>query len=93
MVDLLDAALGPIDEIAAFGDLHRWIDLHLTHASGLVSQASITAYSRLDPSRSGVAIYHPGGVLEVDTTGVSQEAAAVIASDSLRLSALVNLMP
>jgi predicted dehydrogenase len=81
VIDLLDAALGPVDEISAFGDLHRWIDLHLAHASGIVSQASITAYSRLDPSRAGAAIYHPGGVLEVDTTGVSQEAAPVIASE------------
>jgi predicted dehydrogenase len=81
VIDLLDAALGPIDEIAAVGDLHRWIDLHLTHASGIVSQASITAYSQLDPSRAGAAIYHPGGVLEVDTNGVAQEAAPVIASE------------
>jgi predicted dehydrogenase len=81
VIDLLDAALGPIDEIAAIGDLHRWIDLHLVHASGTVSQASITAYSRLDPSRAGVAIYHPDGVLEVDASGVSQEAAPVIASE------------
>ena len=71
VIDLLDAALGPIDEISAIGDLHRWIDLHLVHASGIVSQASITAYSRLDPSRADAAIYHSGGVLEVDTTGVS----------------------
>jgi predicted dehydrogenase len=81
VIDLLDAALGPIDEISAIGDPHRWIDLHLIHASGIVSQASITAYSRLDPSRAGAAIYHPDGVLEVDTTGVSQEAAPVIASE------------
>jgi predicted dehydrogenase len=81
VIDLLDAALGPIDEISAIGDLHRWIDLHLIHASGIVSQASITAYSRLDPSRAGAAVYHPDGVLEVDTTGVSEEAAPVIASE------------
>lgn len=81
VVDLLDAALGPIDEVTARGDLHRWVDLHLVHASGIVSQASITAYSRLDPARAGVAIYHSDGVHEVDVTGVSTEAAPNIASE------------
>jgi predicted dehydrogenase len=81
LVDLLDAALGPIVEIAAFGDSHRWVDLQLTHASGAVSQASITAYSRLDPSRAGVAIYHSEGVHEVDGTGVAEEAFVTIASE------------
>jgi predicted dehydrogenase len=81
VVDLLDAALGPIDEVTARGDLHRWVDLHLVHASGTVSQASITAYSRLDPARAGVAIYHSDGVHEVDVTDVSTEAAPNIASE------------
>jgi len=81
VIDLLDAALRTHRRDRSLGDLHRWIDLHLVHASGIVSQASITAYSRLDPSRAGVAIYHPDGVLEVDTTAVSQEAAPVIASE------------
>jgi predicted dehydrogenase len=81
VIDLLDAALGPIDEITAHGDLHRWVDLNLTHASGIVSEASITAYSRLDPDRAGAAVYHPDGVHEVDTTGLSSEAATNIASE------------
>jgi predicted dehydrogenase len=81
LVDLLDAALGPIGEIAAYGDSHRWVDLELTHESGIVSQASITAYSRLDPSRTGVSIYHSEGVHEVDGVGVSEEAFLTIASE------------
>ncbi|HWE66895.1 MAG TPA: Gfo/Idh/MocA family oxidoreductase [Acidimicrobiales bacterium] len=81
VIDLLDAALGPIDEIAAHGDLYRWVDLQLTHASGIVSQASLTAYSRLEPARAGAAIYHPDGVHEVDTNGVAAAAAPNIASE------------
>jgi predicted dehydrogenase len=81
LIDLLDAALGPVEEIAAYGDLHRWIELHLTHASGSVSQASITAYSRLDPSRAGVSVFHSDGVIEVDGNGVAHEAFANIASE------------
>jgi predicted dehydrogenase len=81
VIDLLDAALGPIDEVTARGDLHRWVDLHLVHASGIVSQASITAYSQLDPARAGAAIYHSGGVHEVDAAGISTEAAPNVASE------------
>jgi predicted dehydrogenase len=81
VIDLLDAALGPITEVTASGDLHRWVGLHLTHASGIVSEASLTAYSQLDAPRAGAAVYHSDGVHEVDTTGVSSEAAANIASE------------
>jgi predicted dehydrogenase len=65
VLDLLDAALGPVVEIVAHGDAHRWIGLQLVHDSGVVSEASITAYSALEPGRAGVEVYGPGGVLEV----------------------------
>lgn len=65
VVDLLDAALGPVAEITARGDPHRWIALQLVHGSGVVSQASITAYSALEPARAAVEVYGPDGVLEV----------------------------
>ncbi len=65
VIDLLDAALGPVAEVAARGDRHRWVGLQLVHESGVVSQASITAYSALEPGRAGVEVYGPDGVLEV----------------------------
>ncbi len=65
VVDLLQAALGPVAEITARGDRHRWIGLQLVHQSGVVSQASITAYSALEPGRAGIEVYGPDGVLEV----------------------------
>jgi len=81
VVDLLDAALGPVVEITARGDLHRWIGLQLVHRSGAVSEASITAYSAIDPGRAGVEVYGPDGVLEVDTVGVSAGAVLRLASE------------
>ncbi len=74
VVDLLGAALGPVAEVAARGDLHRWVELQLVHETGVVSQASLTAYSRLDPGRSGVEVYTPDGVIEVDTAEVGADA-------------------
>lgn len=81
VIDLLDAALGRVVEIVARGDAHRWIGLQLVHDSGAVSQASITAYSDIEPGRAGVEVYGPEGVLEVDTVGVSAGAVLRLASE------------
>jgi predicted dehydrogenase len=81
VIDLLDAALGPVAEISARGDPHRWIALQLVHGSGVVSQASITAYSAIEPARAGVEVYAAGGALEVDTTGTSAGAVLRLASE------------
>jgi predicted dehydrogenase len=70
VVDLLDAALGPVVDVRAHGQRCRWIGLELEHASGVVSQASLTAYSALRPERAGAEIYDADGVVEVDTTQV-----------------------
>ena len=45
VIDLLDAALGPVMRIRAHGDLHRWVGLLLDHEGGATSEASLTAYS------------------------------------------------
>ena len=74
VLDLLGAALGPIAEVDARGDRHRWVELQLVHESGVISQASLTAYSRLDPGRSGVEVYTADGVIEVDTAEVGADA-------------------
>ena len=71
VLDLLDAALGPIREVSARGDVHRWIGIQLVHESGAVSEASITAYSVLDPPCAGVEVYSADGVHEVDTVGLA----------------------
>jgi len=81
VVDLLDAALGPVVGIRAHGHPHRWVGLLLEHESGAVSEASLTAYSRLEPPRAGVEVHTTGGVLEVDTTGVSGSAAPVLVDE------------
>ena len=81
VVDLLDAALGPVEEISARGDLHRWVGLQLVHQSGVVSEASITAYSAIDPARAGIEVYSADGVLEVSTVDVTAGAVLRLASE------------
>jgi len=69
VVDLLDAALGPVVGIRAHGDPRRWVGLLLDHEGGAVSEASLTGNSPLDESRAGIEVHTSDGVLEVDTAG------------------------
>lgn len=65
VIDLLDAALGPVVEVRAAGDTRRWVSVLLQHESGAVSEAAVSA-DVPHRGRSGVELYGPGGVLEVD---------------------------
>ena len=69
VVDLLDAALGPVVGIRAHGDPRRWVGLLLDHDGGAVSEASLTGHSPFDESRAGIEVHTSDGVLEVDTAG------------------------
>jgi hypothetical protein len=42
LLDLLDAAVGPITHVRGTGDSHRWIELTCEHENGAVSQASLS---------------------------------------------------
>lgn len=66
VVDGLDAALGTIINVRAHGDVHRWVGLLLAHESGVVSEASLSARSRIEPFRAGIEVYTQDGVFEVD---------------------------
>jgi predicted dehydrogenase len=81
VIDLLEAALGRVVGIRAHGDAHRWVGLLLEHEGGTTSEASLTAYSRLDPARAGVEIYTADGVVEVGTVGVSASAASTLVEE------------
>lgn len=65
VVDLLDAALGPIVGVLASGDTRRWVSLVLEHESGAVSEAALSG-DVPGQGRSGIELFGPGGVLELD---------------------------
>lgn len=69
MIDALSAALGKIVNIRAHGDSRRWVGLLLEHESGVVSEASLSISSNVDPPRASVEIFDEAGVCEVDMSG------------------------
>jgi predicted dehydrogenase len=65
IIDLLDAALGEIVDIAGTGDVHGWYALTLRHTSGATSQASLCCRSAIE-SRTEVELFGPSGSLVLD---------------------------
>jgi len=71
VVDLLEAALGPIAGVRAHGDRHGWIDLTLDHVGGHYSEASMSATVPRDSFRAGVEVFGPGGTAVLDCADVA----------------------
>jgi predicted dehydrogenase len=83
VIDLLDAALGPVVGVRAHGDPGRWVGLLLEHQSGVASEASLAAHSNVDPFRAGVEIYSAEGVNELDAATAVSPATLVTVVDEL----------
>jgi hypothetical protein len=83
VIDLLDAALGPVVRIRAHGDPTRWIGLLLDHGSGAVSEASLSMRSPVDPARATLEIHTATGVVDLDASAVAGPAAFTTVVDEL----------
>jgi len=82
VIDLLDAALGTVTGIRASGDLADWVTLQLEHESGVASSAVLSGTTAVEPHRSGVGLYGPAGVLEVDcNTAVGRDAFTTLVAE------------
>ena len=82
VVDLLDAALGPVERVRAHGDAKRWIGLLLEHGGGAVSEVSLTGWSAVDPMSAGVEIHAPDAVHMLDcTAAIEPSTFATIATE------------
>jgi predicted dehydrogenase len=73
ILDLVDAALGPIVRMRAHGDTQRWIGILADHESGAVSEVSISCTAAITPSRTEVEIFGTGGALSVDGRADSRD--------------------
>lgn len=70
LLDLLDAAVGPIDAVRASGDPTRWVELSCEHAGGATSQASLSGSVALPRPSTVVELFGPSGTLRYDTAGI-----------------------
>ncbi|MGS2642161.1 Gfo/Idh/MocA family oxidoreductase [Streptosporangium sp. LJ11] len=73
LLDLLDAAVGPITGIRATGDPRRWVELTCEHENGAVSQASLSGSVLLPRARTRIELLGPEGELVFDTSGIDHE--------------------
>jgi predicted dehydrogenase len=65
VIDLLDAALGPVMSVRAHGDPAQLVGLLLEHVNGLTSQAIISSSAASD-TRAGAEVIAVSGIHEVD---------------------------
>lgn len=64
VIDLVDAALGPIVGVRAAGT--EWVPLVCEHESGAVSDVAVSCSVAITPSRTEVELFGPDGGLAVD---------------------------
>ncbi|MFI6495340.1 Gfo/Idh/MocA family protein [Streptomyces sp. NPDC050564] len=73
ILDLLDAALGPIVRVRGAGDVRRWIELTCEHESGAVSQASLSGSVELERGITRVELFGPHPELVFDSAALDHE--------------------
>jgi predicted dehydrogenase len=73
LLDLLDAAIGPISTLRAVGDPRRWVELTCEHASGAISQASLSGAVSLPRARTRVELLGPGPELSWDSADIDHD--------------------
>jgi predicted dehydrogenase len=66
LLDLADAALGPVEDVRAAGDSRRWIELTCVHRGGAVSQMSLSGAVGVASSSAGIELFGPAGTLALD---------------------------
>ncbi|MFC9914593.1 Gfo/Idh/MocA family protein [Streptomyces sp. NPDC127197] len=73
LLDLLDAAIGPITHIRGTGDPRRWIELTCEHANGAVSQASLSGAVDVPRVLTRIELFGSGPQVVYDTAGIDHE--------------------
>jgi predicted dehydrogenase len=70
LLDLLDAALGPVAGVRGHGDPQGWVGLLLEQQVGHVSEASMYALAPPGTHRAEVEVYGPEGFAQLDCSEV-----------------------
>ncbi len=72
ILDLVEAALGPVVEIQGHGDPRSWVGLLLTHESGACSEVTLSCASAIEPSRTELEVYGRDRSLFVDARSAAR---------------------
>ena len=70
VIDLVDAALGPVVDVKASGDLLGYVALALEHESGASSTVGLCANSAVAPHVAEVSVYSKTGGAHINTAVV-----------------------
>jgi predicted dehydrogenase len=73
VLDLLDAAAGPITAVEASGDATRWVSLTCRHAGGATSQVALSGSVRVPGTVTEVDLYGAQGTEHFDTVGLDHD--------------------
>ncbi|GAA1898344.1 Gfo/Idh/MocA family protein [Asanoa iriomotensis] len=73
LLDLVEAALGPIETVDRHDNPRGWLDLTCTHRSGTKSQLALSGEVGIARSKAGVELYGKTGVLEIDFATVDHD--------------------
>jgi predicted dehydrogenase len=69
VVDIFDAALGPVVDIQGSGDPRRWFGITLRHENGAVSQAPLSLATPMKGEVTGVRVFTDQGEVTMDFVG------------------------
>ncbi|MDT0464160.1 Gfo/Idh/MocA family protein [Streptomyces gibsoniae] len=75
LLDLLDAAVGPVARVRGTGDPRRWIELTCEHTTGAISQCSLSGSVDVPRGGTRVELFGPRPPLVYDTAGLDYEEA------------------
>jgi predicted dehydrogenase len=89
VLDLLEAAVGPIIDIRSAGDPTHWTELTCIHEGGAVSQASLSITTPIDPGVSRFELYGPTGSMVLDTAQNAHDFRDAMAAIPAELAAAV----
>jgi predicted dehydrogenase len=66
ILDLVEAALGPVVELTAQGDPADWVAVQMLHANGARSDVTLSCASAIEPSRTELELYGRERSITVD---------------------------
>jgi predicted dehydrogenase len=72
ILDLVEAALGPVTDVRAEGDPQRWVQVQLRHESGAWSDVVLSCASAIEPSRTEIELYGRDRSLRVDARAAAR---------------------